>query len=152
MMKGVLGSESAIGLAALSFFVVFREVFESVLFLSALNIESGGKQTDAIVFGVIAAFVIVISLAFVVLQFSAKLPIPKLFKISSFVMGVLAVVLAGKGVHSFQEIGIIPIHGVPMFRVELLGIFPTVESCVAQILVLSLVVLVWNVTISSKKK
>jgi high-affinity iron transporter len=87
MMKNVVSSQSVLGLAALSFFVVFREVFESVLFLSALNIESSGKQSNAIVLGVVAAFIVVIVLASLVLKFSTKLPIPKLFKISSFVMG-----------------------------------------------------------------
>ncbi len=152
MMQGVVSSESVLGLAALSFFVVFREVFESVLFLSALNIESGGKQSNAIVLGVITAFIVVIVLASLVLKFSTKLPIPKLFKISSFVMGILAVVLTGKGVHSFQVLNYIPVHALPVMRVELLGIFPTLESCGAQIAVLLIVVLIWNLTIGDKKK
>jgi high-affinity iron transporter len=152
MMKTAVNNKSLFGLASLSFFVVFREVFESVLFLSALNIESGGKQTDAIVMGVVAAFAIVIALAVLVLQFSAKLPIPKLFKISSLVMGVLAVVLSGKGVHSFQEIGLLPIHGLPVFKSDLLGVFPTVETCLAQLIVAAAVVLIWNLTVSAKKK
>jgi high-affinity iron transporter len=138
-------------LAGLSFFVVFREVFESVLFLSALNLESAGKQTNAIGLGVVAAFAVVIIMAWLVLRFSTKLPIPKLFKISSIVMGLLAIVLTGKGVHSFQVLNYIPVHGVPMFRFELLGIFPTVETCVAQLFALMLVVVMWRLTISNKK-
>ena len=142
-VKNVSGSNSLIGLFALSFFVVFREVFESVLFLSAINIESGGKQERAIILGVIIAFVIVISMAWLLLRFSAKLPIPKLFKISSIVMGALAVILAGKGVHSFQETGHAGIHGIPFLpRFELIGIFPTVETLMAQFLVLGIVIYV----------
>ncbi|MES2622125.1 MAG: FTR1 family protein, partial [Bacteroidota bacterium] len=152
MMKGVVSRQSVFGLAALSFFVVFREVFESVLFLSALNIESGGKQSDAIVLGVVIAFVVVIVLAFLLMRFTTKLPIPKLFKFSSFVMGALAVILAGKGVHSFQETGLIPIHGIPVPRIELLGIFPTLESCAAQVFVLLVVIVTWQLTVSGKKK
>lgn len=142
-VKNVSGSNSLIGLFALSFFVVFREVFESVLFLSAINIESGGKQERAIILGVIIAFVIVISMAWLLLRFSAKLPIPKLFKISSIVMGALAVILAGKGVHSFQETGYAGIHGIPLLpRFELIGIFPTVETLLAQFIVLGIVIYV----------
>jgi high-affinity iron transporter len=151
MMKGIVHRESMFGLAALSFFVVFREVFESVLFLSALNIESGGEQANAIVLGVFTAFVLVVAMASVVIKFSARLPIPKLFKISSFVMGVLAVVLVGKGVHSFQIINLIKVHGLPMFRVELLGIFPTIETCLAQLLTALVVAIIWRTTISPKK-
>ena len=152
MMHGVVNRESVLGLAALSFFVVFREVFESVLFLSALNIEAGGKQSNAIVSGVLVAFIIVVVLASLVLKFSAKLPIPKLFKISSVVMGALAIVLAGKGVHSFQEIGIIPIHSLPVARIELLGIFPTIESCATQFIFLLAVILIWKFSNSTQKK
>lgn len=145
-VKNVSGTNSLIGLFTLSFFVAFREVFESVLFLSAINIEAGGKQEKAIMAGVIIAFVIVIGMAWVLLRFSARLPIPKLFKISSIVMGALAVVLAGKGIHSFQETGHSSIHGISfMPRVEvfeLFGIFPTVETLVAQIIVLGIVVYV----------
>ncbi len=144
LVKNAVSEGSLWGLASLSFFVVFREVFESVVFLSSLNIESGGKQSEAIVLGVIIAFLLVFTLAFVVLRFSTKLPIPQLFKISSIVMAVLAVVLAGKGVHSLQEIGHMPIHGLTITRIELLGLFPTLETCLAQLFVLVLVIIVWN--------
>ena len=145
-VKNISGTNSLIGLFALSFFVTFREVFESVLFLSAINIEAGGKQEKAIIIGVIIAFVIVIGMAWVLLRFSARLPIPKLFKISSIVMGALAVILAGKGIHSFQETGHSSIHGISFLpRVEifeLFGIFPTVETLLAQFIVLGIVVYV----------
>lgn len=146
LVNNAVNSGSLLGLATLSFFVVFREVFESVVFLSSLNIESGGKQTHAILFGVAIAFLCVFALAFIVLRFSAKLPIPQLFKISSLVMGLLAIVLTGKGIHSLQEIGRLSVHGVPVMRIELLGIFPTLETCIGQLITLLLVALIWNFT------
>ena len=139
-VNGLVTEGSVLGLASLSFFVVFREVFESVLFLSALDIESGGKQSNAILGGVVLAFGLVIVLAILALKFSAKLPIPKLFRVSSIVMGILAVVLTGKGVHSFQEVGYLPVHGIPFIRVELLGVFPTLETCIGQGIMLLLLV------------
>lgn len=142
-VNGLVTEGSVLGLASLSFFVVFREVFESVLFLSALDIESGGKQSNAILGGVVLAFGLVIVLAILALRFSAKLPIAKLFRVSSIVMGILAVVLTGKGVHSFQEVGYLPVHGIPFIRVELLGVFPTLETCIGQgIMLVLLVVLI----------
>lgn len=135
-IKRFTGSGSLLGLLAFSFIVVFREVFESVLFLSAINVESAGKQEKAILLGVLIAFVIVISLAYVILKFSARLPIPKLFKISSVVMGILAVILAGKGIHSLQETGFLPIHGLTFLpHIELLGLFPTLETLSGQVIV-----------------
>jgi high-affinity iron transporter len=145
-IKNISGANSLIGLFALSFFVAFREVFESVMFLWFINIQADGKLEKAIIAGVVIAFVIVIAMAWLLLRFSARLPIPKLFKISSIVMGALAVVLAGNGIHSFQEAGHSSIHGISfMPRVELFelfGIFPTVETLVAQITVLAIVVYV----------
>ena len=151
LVKGAINNQSLFGLTSLSFFVVFRVVFESVLFLSALNLESAGKQSNAIGLGVLAAFAVVMVMAWLVLRYSTKLPIPKLFKISSIVMGLLAIVLTGKGVHSFQVLNYIPVHGIPMFRIELLGIFPTIETCAAQLAALLLVVFMWRATMGNSK-
>ncbi|MBL0308745.1 MAG: hypothetical protein IPP77_03410 [Bacteroidetes bacterium] len=67
------------------------------------------------------------------------------------VMGILAVVLAGKGIHSFQELGMVPIHGLPIMRWEIAGIFPTTETCGAQLVVIFILILIWKTT-SAKKK
>lgn len=150
LVKGAVSSGSLIGLSTLSFFVVFREVFESVLFLSALHIEGGGKHTGAIALGVILAVIIVLTFAFFVVRYSAKLPIPKLFKISAMLMGALAVILAGKGIHSLQEVGIVPVHSLPIFRADQLGIYPTWETTIAQVVVLLIVIGIQNINIGTK--
>ena len=109
-------------------------------------------QERAIVLGVIIAFVIVIGMAWLLLKFSARLPIPKLFKISSIVMGALAVILAGKGIHSFQETGHSSIHGLAFLpRFELIGFFPTIETLAAQAIVLAIVVYIMTSRNSVKK-
>ncbi len=152
-IKRFTSGGSLAGLFAFSFIVVFREVFESVLFLSAINVESAGKQEKAILLGVVTAFVLVIVMAYVVLKFSARLPIPKLFKISSIVMGILAVILIGKGVHSLQETGIIPIHGIASLpHVELLGLFPTVETLASQLVVLLIVLYMMGYRVGAQAK
>lgn len=150
LVKGAVSSGSLIGLSTLSFFVVFREVFESVLFLSALHIEGGGKHTSAIALGIVLAVIIVLTFAFFVIRYSAKLPIPKLFKISAILMGILAVILAGKGIHSLQEVGLMPIHGIPSIRIEQMGIYPTLETTIAQVLVLLIVIGIQNINVGTK--
>ena len=149
LVKSAVGNGNALGLAGIAFFVVFREVFESVLFLSALNIESKGTQTLALGVGFVVAFLLVVVLAIVTLKFSAKLPIQKLFKLSSVMMSVLAVVLAGKGSRAFQETGMLDVHYLPFLKVELLGIFPTVETLSAQIVTAVVVLILMK--LSSKK-
>jgi len=143
-------NKSVWGLAALAFFVSFREVFESLLFLSALQIQSKGTQTAALGTGIVAAGIIVLALAFISHKYSAKLPVQKLFQISAFTISVLAFVLAGKGMHSFQEAGFVSIHKISSFPViEILGIYNTIETLSAQAVVFLLIIaLRW---LSSKK-
>jgi high-affinity iron transporter len=144
-IKNLSDRRNLLGLCLLSFFVVFREVFESVLFLSALNLESAGKQSHAILLGVISSFIVVFVLAWFALKYSTRLPIPKLFRISSIVMGILAVILAGKGVHAMQETGYIGIHGLSIMpRIELLGIFPTMETTLFQVAIGALVLFIFR--------
>lgn len=124
----------------LSFVVVYREVFETILFYAALWAEGNGA---AMLAGAATAAGLLAIIAWAMLRFSARLPITQFFSWSSILIAVLAVVLAGKGVAGLQEAGILgvtPLHGVP--RIGVLGISPTVESTLAQIV--AIIVLAWG--------
>ena len=145
-MGRALSSGNLVGLAAISFFAVFREAFESVLFLSALTLEQGPDHKAAVAGGAVVAVALVIALAAVLLRYSVRLPVQKLFRYSSFVMGALCVVLVGKGVHAFQEAGVLPVTAVPLpVRLDLLGVYPTAETLGVQAVLLLAVVLVYLV-------
>lgn len=145
-VKTVLKGGNLMGLAAISFFAVFREAFESVLFLSALTLEQGTESRTAISLGALVSILAVFILAAVVLRASARLPVRSLFKYSSFIMGVLSVILAGKGLHSLQEAGLLSVTVVPYsIRATLLGVYPTVETLLAQAAIILAVVLLWTV-------
>lgn len=132
-----LGTGSLVGLFFIAFFAVFREAFESVLFLSALTLEQGDGQQSAVAIGAITALALVIGLAPLALKYSVRIPIRSLFRYSSVVIGILCVVLAGKGIHSLQEAGILPISFTwSWLRVDLLGVYPTVETILAQAIIL----------------
>src|SRR3546814_16465337 len=74
------------------------------------------------------------------LRYSRKLPIAQFFAYSSALIAVLAVVLAGKGVAALQEAGIIDIAPLANFpRIAILGIFPSVQVVVAQLLALAVI-------------
>ena len=134
-MQGALSSGSAWFLFGLAFIVVYREVFETILFFAALWTSDNG----AILFGGAATAVAVLAaIAWAVLKLSRSLPIAQFFRYSAILIAVLAVVLAGKGVGALQEagtIGITPLTWVP--RIDLLGLFPTVEAVGAQLLMLA---------------
>ena len=54
-------------------------------------------------------------------------------------MAALAVVFTGHGVNALQEAGIIAASPAGSFGVSALGVYPTFESLIAQLLVLALV-------------
>jgi high-affinity iron transporter len=133
-MQGALSRGSAWFLFGLAFLVVYREVFETILFYAALwNADNGGT----ILAGALAAVALLGLIAWAMLRFSRKLPITEFFKYSAILIAVLAVVLAGKGVGALQEAGLIgvsPIGEVP--RLTVIGLFPTLEAVGSQLVTL----------------
>jgi high-affinity iron transporter len=130
-MTHALSRRSGWLLFLLAFVVVYREVFETILFYAALWAEGTGA---AMLVGAGAAIVLLALVAWVMLRYSRQLPITKFFAWSAVLIAVLTVVLAGKGIAGLQEAGLLgvsPLAGVP--RIEVLGLFPTVETVLAQL-------------------
>lgn len=141
---GYLQKEKMFGLAAFSFMVVFREAFEVILFLQAINIDATPDTRSAIGLGVAAAVVCIALIAYAFLKYSKMIPVRQLFKYSSWLIVLLAVILVGKGIHALQESGWITINSIPsMFRLDWLGIYPTIETIIAQIGVVGLIVIAY---------
>ena len=131
-------------LASISFIAVFREAFETVLFLRAIWLDGAAASRWAMFSGVAVSLAAVIFLSWMILRFSVKLPIRLLFSVSSVVMALLAFILTGKGLHSLQESGILSETAsarLPHF--DLLGFYPTVETFGVQIAVVALVAGLW---------
>ncbi|WP_447737794.1 FTR1 family protein [Rhodanobacter soli] len=143
-MAAALNRRSAWFLFGLAFISVYREVFESILFYAALWNDGqevwllGGIAAGAAVLGLIA---------WVLLRTSRRLPIGTFFSASSALIAVLAIVLTGKGVAALQEAGWVAVSVAPAPHIELLGIYPTWQSLLAQlaILVLLAVGFVFNI-------
>jgi len=132
-MSAAMNRRTAWFMFSLAFVAVYREVFETVLFFAALWSEGnglallGGLASGAIVLGIIAA---------ILLRTSARLPIGKFFAVSALLVAVLAVILAGKGVAGLQEAGLVHTTLLPLPRVDFLGIYPTLQTTLAQVGVL----------------
>lgn len=141
----LVNSKNMFGLAVISFVVVFREAFESVIFLSAIELQIGEASKSGIYIGAISSLVLVLLLAWAALKFAVKLPVMKLFKYSAVTIVLLSIVLAGKGIQAFQESGYISITQIPIkLKLPLIGFYPTVETTVAQLFVLLLTIVLWN--------
>jgi len=120
-------------LGLISFLGVFREVFETVLFLRALSLDSNGQYTLQLFWGVVLAFLLVFFLSAWSVRLSKKLPVRKLFLISSSVMFFLCFILLGKGVHALQEVGLVPITELGLkLRWDWAGVYPFYQTLGSQ--------------------
>lgn len=132
-LSSAMTRRSAWALFALAFIAVYREVFETVLFYSALSVDGNGT---ALLTGLLAGIAILALIGWIFLRSSARMPIGKFFSISSMLVAVLAVVLAGKGVAGLQEAGWLGASPIAWPRVQALGMYPSAETTIAQFLVL----------------
>lgn len=138
-VEGALSSGSRWTLALLAFVAVYREVFETVLFYQALWVQSDAPAIrSAILLGALAASAALALLWWVVFKVGMRLPLKQFFSVSAVITIVLAVVFAGKGVAALQEAGRLPFTELPLPTIELLGIYPTVQSLGLQLLFVGL--------------
>lgn len=133
-MSKVLSGRSAWLLFLLAFIVVYREVFETILFLAALWTQG---NAIAMLLGALGACLALALITWVLLRFSQRLPIGRFFAYSSWLMAILAVVLIGKGVGALQEAGIVDMEPLAFLpRVAAVGLYPTVQTVLAQVLMI----------------
>lgn len=134
-LSAAMTRRSAWALFALSFIAVYREVFETVLFYSALAADGNGL---ALLGGFLTAVAMLVAIAWVLLRTSARMPIGKFFSWTSVLVAVLSVVLIGKGMAGLQEAGWVGVTPAWAPRIDMLGIYPTWETLAAQLLVLAI--------------
>lgn len=137
-MSGALTGRSGYLLLGLAFLVVYREVFETILFYAAIW---SPDEATAVFAGIAAAVFALLVIAWVMLRFSVRLPIGQFFMYASALMAALAVVLMGKAVSALQEAGYLPVVPLPGFpRLDLVGLYPTREGLAAQVVLVVVLV------------
>jgi high-affinity iron transporter len=154
-VQDALTSGSSLALASAAFLAVYREGFETVLFYKALFV-SGGPTGGAmpIVMGILIGAVVLVGVYVAISRFGVRLPLKPFFGVTSAFLYYMAFVFAGKGIAELQEGSLIPttiLTWAP--RVPALGIYPTLESVVAQsvLVALLIVALVWTFVLEPRK-
>lgn len=149
-LSTALSRKSAWFMFGLSFIAVYREVFETILFYAALW-EQGNH--DAVLGGLVSGAVVLAIIAMALLRFSARLPIGKFFTWSSALVALLAVVLTGKGIAALQEAGWLGASSFSGPRIDLLGIYPSLQGVFAQLLMVAMVLsgFWWNARLAARK-
>jgi high-affinity iron transporter len=143
-----LNKRSLSVLFVLSFVTVYREVFETILFFAALWTESNGLY---LLTGLATGIVILAAIAVIMLRTTARLPIARFFAASSALVAVLAVVLIGKGVAALQEAGMVDVTPFSAPRIDLLGVYPSQQTLIAQIVVMLVIASGFALNIRSQK-
>lgn len=125
-------------LFVLAFVTVYREVFETILFYAALWTEG---QEFALLGGILAASLCLVVIAWLMLKTSQQLPIGRFFSVSSALIAIIALIMTGKGISALQEAGVLEVTLTATPHIELLGIYPTIETNIAQAVVLFILVI-----------
>ena len=133
------GSSFALGFAA--FLAVFREGAETIIFYQAM-LADAKEHMDMVWYG-LGIGTIVLAFVFVIIRFgTVKLPLRPFFICTSALMYLMAIAFAGGGVKELQEADIIPVTPVDFVHsVEILGIYPTLETLIPQLFMVVVVIL-----------
>jgi high-affinity iron transporter len=123
------------GLVVLGFTSIYREGFESVLFLQSLLLEAGAST---VLQGVALGLAGVALVGVLIFFLQVKLPYKKLLIVTGMMIGGVLLVMVGNTVHVLQAVGwlpITPVQGlyVPLWMGQWLGIFPTWQGLILQV-------------------
>ncbi len=128
------GLGATAGLVLLGFTSVYREGFEVVLFLQSLQLRAGTTAVlEGVAFG-LAGTVIVGTITF---WLHHKLPYKKMLVLTGVLLGVVLVVMTGGTAATFQDLGWLPQHALPVGFPAWLGawfeLYPTYETIACQV-------------------
>lgn len=123
-----------VGLILLGFTSVYREGFETVLFLQALALEAG---PSVVLEGVAVGLLAVAIVGLLTFKLQKRLPYKSMLVWTGVLIGVVLVTMVGKTVHVMQAvswIGINPIRGltVPYWAGLWFGVYATWQGIIAQ--------------------
>jgi high-affinity iron transporter len=132
------------GLVLLGLTSVYREGFEIVLFLQSYYLKLGGLT---VLYGSLLGLGLTLIVAFITFWAHQRLPFRKMLIITGVLLGVVLLVMVGEEANEMQLanwIGTTPIHALDKFMPDWAGtwfsLFPNVETVVAQVAALILVV------------
>ena len=138
MVDKSMTTGKARALAFAAFLAVYREGAEVILFYQAL-FNNTATDVDMIWYGFGAGCAVIAILFFAMQHGVLKIPLKPFFLFTSILMYLLAITFAGGGIRELQEGGIFSqtqIEGLP--TIDILGIYPTVETFGVQVALLIL--------------
>ena len=127
-------SAQAVGLLVLGLTSVYREGFETVLFLQSLELSAGAT---AVIEGAALGLALTLGVAVLTFVLQRKLPYKKMLIATGGLIGLVLVVMVGQTARTMQGTGWLPITpldwDIPSSLGLWFGIFPSVETIAAQV-------------------
>ena len=119
-----------LALLGVGFLTVYREGFETTLFMQSLLLEG---SVWPVVVGVLAATVFIGVVGLSIFKFGAKLPYRKLLVVTGVLVVSIMVTFLGSTVRLFQTVSWMPIHPIPSLDIPAwaglwLGFYPSWEG------------------------
>src|SRR4051812_4043776 len=128
------GSAATLGLVLLGFTSVYREGFEVVLFLQALQVKAGNA---AVVEGVLIGLAGTAVVGVLTFKLQRRLPYKRMLIVTGVMIGFVLVVMIGGTAATFQDLGWLPKHdlgvAIPAWAGRWFEIYPTVETIAVQV-------------------
>jgi high-affinity iron transporter len=132
--KGFISAQ-ALGLMMLGLTSVYREGFETVLFLQSLQVSAG---TATVVEGAALGLALTFAVGAVTFLLQRKLPYKRMLVVTGVMIGFVLVVMVGQTARTMQGVGwlsISPIGAEPPYWLGVwFGVYPTWETLGAQVL------------------
>lgn len=126
------GNKFALGFAA--FLAVYREGAETALFYQALVSGAGPGEIGTIISGFVVGCVVLIGLFYLINYGGMKIPLKPFFMITGALLYYLAFVFSGQAVNELQAGNVIGSTTINFPTISFLGIYPTLESLLLQML------------------
>ncbi len=141
--RRLLSGETGVwlGLISLGFTSVYREGFETVLFLQALVLDGGNRVVLA---GVAVGLLLTCVTGFLTFRFQSRLPHKKMLIVTGIMIGAVLLIMVGKTTYVLQLLGWLPAHTMgitlPYWIGMWFGLYATWEGLVFQFLAALIVI------------
>jgi high-affinity iron transporter len=143
---------SMFSLAFAAFLAVFREGAETILFYQAL-LAGTSNYYNMVWLGLGVGVAVLVLIYFLIRVLSITLPLKPFFLGTSILLFIMSISFTGNGIKELQEgnvVGVTPVPGIA--SVDLLGVFPTMETLIPQIILLAVTVVTFVIQIRRWKK
>jgi high-affinity iron transporter len=137
-----INRSSMFSLAFAAFLAVFREGAETILFYQAL-LANTETYLNMVWLGLGIGCVALVIIYILIRVLSIKLPLKPFFLGTSILLFIMSITFTGSGIKELQEgnlIGVTPVAWIG--SVDILGIYPTLETLIPQLVLLA--VTVWT--------